>query len=120
MALTTKLNQMSVKDNSTFALTPPLSVNNYLLIANTPVNINMIDLVDVSGLAPSALLFSCTGNFYVLWNGTNATVPSATVTTGAGSELNPAVRHVGAAITNFSVVASSNCVLTLAIYSIFN
>lgn len=120
MALSTTINQMSVKDNATFALSPPLSVNNYVLTANVAVNITIANITDANGIKPSALLFSCTGNFYVLWNGTGATVPAVSITTGAGLELNPAVRHIGAVTTQFSVVAPVDCVLTLAIYSTFN
>jgi hypothetical protein len=120
MALTTRLNEMRVRDNVTFALEPPLSVNNYVLAANTAVNINISDLVDSAGITPKAMIFSCTGNFYVLWNGTGATIPSASVINGTGAEINPAIRRVGANITQFSIISPSACVLQLALYSQVN
>jgi len=120
MALSTILNEMRVRDNTTFALEPPLSVNNYVLPANTAVNINISDLVDSAGITPRAMIFSCTENFYVLWNGTGATVPSTSITNGTGLEINPAIRRVGANITRFSIIAPSSCVLQIALYSQVN
>jgi hypothetical protein len=120
MALLTRLNEMRVRDNVTFALEPAVSINNYVLAANTAVNINISDLIDSAGVTPKAMIFSCTGNFYVLWNGTGATVPSASVTNGTGAEINPAIRRVGANITRFSVIAPSACVLQIALYSQVN
>jgi hypothetical protein len=120
MALSTKLNEMRVRDNTTFALEPPLSVNNYVLPANTAVNINISDLVDSAGITPKAMLFSGSANYYVLWNGIDATAPSASIVNGTGAEFMPAIRRVGANITRFSVVSPVDCVLTIALYSQVN
>lgn len=120
MALSTRLNEMRVRDNVTFALEPPLSINNYVLAANTAVNINISDLVDSAGITPRAMIFNATGNYYVLWNGTGATVPSSSITNGTGAELMPAIRRIGANITKFSVVSPVACVLTIALYSQVN
>jgi len=120
MALSTKLNELRVRDNTSYALTPANSINNYVLAANTAVDINMSALADSTGILPTAMIFSCTGNFYVLWNGTGATVPSSSVINGTGAELNPAIRRIGQAITKFSVIAPTACVLQIALYSQIN
>lgn len=120
MALTTATNEFRVRDNNTFALSPAKSINAYQLVANTPVNINVSDLTDANSKKANALIFSCTGNFYILWNGSNAAVPSSNITDGTAPELNPSVRRLGGNITQFSIVAPANCVLTLSIFTLIN
>lgn len=120
MALSTPVSQMNVRDNATFALVPPSSVNAYKLVANTAQNINVSALTGSNGITATALVFSCNADFYVLWNGTGAAVPAANILTGASPELNPTIRHIPASITSFSLVAPADCILTVSIFYLLN
>lgn len=60
--------------------------------------------------------FSATSDFYMRFNAT-AAVPSADVTDGTGSELNPTVRRLqlgdnSAPVTSISVIAPVACIVT--------
>ena len=120
MALTTTTNEMRVRDNATYALTPAKSINNYVLAANTPVNINISALVDANGKNANVLIFSATADFYVKWNGSNAAVPSSNATDGAGVELNPTVRRIGGDITQLSLVSATTCIISMSIFTLIN
>lgn len=120
MALSTITNELRIRDNTTFALTPPTSINAYKLVANTAVNISVSALVDANSKNANALLFSSTGKFYVLWNGTGAAVPSSSITDGTAPELNPEVRRIGGGMTQFSIVAPADCIVTMSIFTLNN
>ena len=70
---------------------------------------------DANGKPPRIVNFSSTGNFYVNF-GTTAVVPTTTTTTGAASILNPGARSISG-ITAFSIIAPSNCIVTMEWYS---
>lgn len=63
-------------------------------------------------------LFSATGNYFVRWLGTPASVPVANVTGGDGMEINPIGRALGGVASGadktFSVIASADCILAIA------
>ena len=120
MALLTILNELRVRDNTTFALTPPKSVNTYVLAANTAVNINVSDLIDSAGIRPAALMFQSTGTFFIQWNATGAAIPGTSITDGTGLEIDPTTRRIGADITSFSLVSAAGCVVSIALYSQIN
>ena len=73
---------------------------------------NVAESSTVPALA-TKVFYSCTGNFYVLVNGT-ATVPGD-VTDGTASELNPA-GHLVSPGDVISFIAPAACVVTLAYY----
>ena len=58
------------------------------------------------------VLFSCTEDFWVIPGG-NATVPSADVTNGAASFLNPAMVEVGSK-SSFGIISESACKCSIA------
>lgn len=121
MALSTVVNNLQVRDNATFAMTPATSINNYVLTANTPVNITVSDLVDANGIQPNTITFGFTADIYVKWNGTGAAVPSGLGTTnGTGVEFNPVIRKISGSITQFSIVSASNCIVTLSLFQLSN
>lgn len=120
MALATITNEMSIRDNVTFALTPPNSINAYKLVANTAIDISVSALVDANAKKANVLLFNSTGKFYVKWNGTGATVPAASITDGTAPELTPTVRRIGGGMTQFSIVAPADCIVTMSIFTLNN
>ena len=61
------------------------------------------------------LLISSTVSFYASSLGT-AVIPTADVTDGTASELNPVLRAVGAGET-ISFIADRACVITISVYS---
>jgi len=61
------------------------------------------------------ILFSANCDFYVNPNGT-AAVPAADVTTGVGSELNPAAYYFSSPPTSISIISPVTCIVTMAIY----
>ena len=87
---------------------PPVSsyINNYALVANTPVSITPPGNSELA-------LFKGTANFYVRVAGA-AAVPAANVTDGTGAELNPDLRYIAGA--TISLVAPANCIVTIAFY----
>lgn len=115
MALTTETQLLQVQEAQGFALNCPSSVISRSLIANTAVNISVSDLADSNGILPTYLNFSGNGNFYVLWNGTGASVPG-NISDGTAPELNPSVRKITNGITQFSIVAPVDMILTISLY----
>jgi hypothetical protein len=113
MALTTKTNAFSTK--AEFFCQIPSSINNYILAAGAAQNIDVADLIDADGVKPTMLSFAATGDFFVKWNGT-AVDPIAALD-GTGQELNPAQRLLDSSINSFSIIATADCVLSLAIFS---
>lgn len=61
------------------------------------------------------VLFASTCDFYADVNGT-AAVPSADVTNGSASELNPTVRYLGGDVTTISLISADACVITMSFY----
>lgn len=99
-------------NTSTLIRAVPASVMARVLAASTAETIT----------APAGarfVLFSSTCDFYALTGGT-ATVPSADVTNGSASELNPAAYALyGSAgeVSSISVITSAtSCILTAAFY----
>jgi hypothetical protein len=66
-------------------------------------------------------IFSATGDFYARYDGAAATIPSSATWTSGNVELNPGVRKVTAltaeSSTVISVIAPTDCVITIAFYS---
>ncbi len=60
------------------------------------------------------VIFSATADFYVKVGGT-AAVPSADVTDGSGSMLNPQVRSIWGA-TTIGIIAPTTCIVTMEFY----
>jgi hypothetical protein len=58
-------------------------------------------------------------DYYVLFGSTAAAVPSVSLTTGNGSELNPTLRNVGStlATTGLSIISPQTGVVTMSWYS---
>jgi hypothetical protein len=120
MPLAVNVQPLSIRDNTTFGLTPPTAINNYVLAANTPVNITVSDLEGANGLVPNYLVFAANADFYVKWNGSGAAVPSTSITDGSGVELNPSVRKIGAGITSFSIVSATSCIVQIGLFALPN
>lgn len=80
-------------------------------------------LVLAAGVAESVTIpsgagfvyFSGNADFYVLCDGT-AEVPSADVTDGSASELNPTGYDL-ADVTSISIISSYSCIVTCSFYS---
>ena len=119
MALSTVTNQLQVRDNATFALTPAKSINAYKLVANTAINVAVSALVDANTKNANCVIFSCNADFYVLWEGDNAAVPAGSILTGLSPELNPTIRRI-AGLTKFSIVAPADCILTMSMFTLQN
>lgn len=97
--------------NSSEIRPAPGYVDAIVLVAGTQQTQN------VPANARWVLFSSSCGIFYAKAGSATATVPVATSTTGAASELNPAawdLRLQG--ITRISVISSSACILTLSFY----
>lgn len=120
MALSVNVQSLTIRDNITFGLTPPTAVNNYVLTANTPVNITVSNLTGANGLVPNYFVFASNADFWVKWNGSGATVPSSTVTDGTGLELNPSVRRIGAGVTSLSIVSATACIVQIGLFALPN
>lgn len=120
MALSVNVQPLVIRDNETFALTPPTAINNYVLSANTAVDVTVSNLTGANGLVPNYFVFASTGDFWIKWNGSSAAVPSVTVTNGSGLELNPSVRKIGAGITSFSIVSASACIVQIGLFALPN
>lgn len=61
------------------------------------------------------VIFSADCNFYANPNGV-AAVPAADVTTGVGSELNPTAYYYATPGVSISLIAATNCVVTMSFY----
>lgn len=120
MPLSVNVQPLSIRDNTTFGLTPPTAINNYVLEANTPVDIDISDLEGANVISPNYLVFAANADFYVKWNGTGAAVPSSNITDGTGVELNPSVRKIGAGITSFSMVSATACIVQIGLFALPN
>jgi hypothetical protein len=62
-------------------------------------------------------IFSCPNNFYAAYNGATAAVPSAEVTDGSASEMNPAGRVVSGGQTISFVSATASTPISISLYS---
>jgi len=115
MALTTTNNSLEVKDNNTFALTAPKSINAYVLTSNTAYDVTVSALTDAGGKEAMIVDFSANQDFYVLWGSTGAAVPAANILDGTSPELNPSTRAIRG-VTTFSIVSPVGCIVTMKIY----
>lgn len=120
MALSVNVQPLCIRDNTTFGLTPPTAINDYVLSANVAVDITVSDLVGANGITPNYLVFAANADFYVKWNGTGAAVPSVSITNGTGVELNPSVRKIGAGIATFSIVSPTACIVQIGLFALPN
>ena len=92
--------------------------NSYAILGASYVDVYYGDAAAATFTVPAGanyVLFSATGDFYVRWDGSAAAIPSADVTNGAGSELNPVVRDV-APSQQFSIIAAAAVVVTMSFY----
>lgn len=112
MAFTLPLDQLQIKENQSFGLTPCNNINDYVLAANTAKTITFP--VDVNGANPNYVFFAANGIFYARWSGA-ATVPVADSADGVGSELTPAQRYVNG-ITSVSVIAPAATIISIAYF----
>jgi hypothetical protein len=115
MALTTETQLFQVQEGQGFAINCPSSVISRSLSANTSVNISISNLADASGDLPTYLIFSGNGNFYVRWNASSASIPGNN-SDGTAAELNPGVRKITNSITQFSIIAPADMILTILLY----
>lgn len=95
------------------------SHNTYAIDGPDSVDIYYGDAAATTFTVPSGarfVLFAATGDFYVRWDGSAAAIPSADVTNGSGSEVNPIVRSVKGSET-FSIIAAADVIVTMAWYS---
>jgi hypothetical protein len=60
------------------------------------------------------VLFSANADFYANYT-TTATVPSVSTSTGAASELNPALRYIEG-VTSISLISPTVCIITIGVY----
>lgn len=67
---------------------------------------------EVSGERPAQAVLSATGNFYVRFGGT-AAIPSAQITNGTGSLLNPTYFRVFPGMV-FSIIGAPGVVVTMS------
>lgn len=105
--ITTKHSLIQVNESKGFALLASASNVILRLAANTAQNILISDLADVDGNLPTFLNFNAVGgDFYIVWQGTNAAIPSSNQLAGTSGEFNPALRRVGS-YTQFSIVSAS-------------
>ena len=106
---------MQVQEAQGFAINCPSSVISRSLSAETAVNISVSSLADANGTLPTYLIFAGTGNFYVLWNGADAEIPG-NISDGTAPELCPSVRKITNSITQFSIIAPADMILTISLY----
>lgn len=101
---------MSVSSDGSFALKQSDCINARVLAAGVAETFQV-------PAGSEVVVFSATGDFYakIADTSTDAAVPSADVTDGSASELNPAVREVSP--TGYiSLIASAATIVTLAYY----
>lgn len=63
------------------------------------------------------LNFSSTDDFYVNFNGNTAAVPSASVTDGSASALNPAMRAAAPGVSAIGLISPYNCIVTVEVFA---
>jgi hypothetical protein len=90
------------------------------------IGLTLSDHIDARVLAVSAaeshtiptgaryVMFSANGDFYANFAGT-AAIPTADVTDGTASILNPQLRTIGAA-TTISLISPAACIVTMEFY----
>jgi len=98
-------------NNGSFALRASTYIDSRVLAANTAETAT-VPTDSLTGLKASYVVFSSTCSFFTNFRGT-ATVPSADITDGSSSELNPTVRYLAGTITSISIIADSACTVTL-------
>lgn len=93
------------------AIVPPAPnyVQNRVLAASTAETVTW-------PTGATVVVFGRDGDFWVRWDGSAAAVPSADVTDGGGSELNPTARSRNGQST-FSVIAEDVRKLSMAFYA---
>jgi len=97
------------KADGSFALETPVYVNDYVLTAGTAKT------VSVPANARYAFI-SANGDIWANFSGGTAAIPVADITDGSGSELNPTVRYMHAALSSFSLISAANALVSIAWY----
>jgi hypothetical protein len=91
-----------------------------IIIASKYINVRRLAAgvaeTETTPSGASYVVFTSDVDFYVCWNGAAATSPSADVTNGEGSELNPTERYIGG-VSSFSIIADAAGSVMLAYYS---
>jgi hypothetical protein len=102
--------------NGSFALTEATTIDARVLAANVAES-ETVPSITVDGVAALAnyVVFSANCDFYVRMDGT-AAVPSADITDGTASELNPTVRYLGGNVAAIGLKSASSCIVTMQFY----
>lgn len=116
MTITAALIPFMQMPNGSFSIPPARWIDHIVLAANVAQTYTFPNGAVVA-------LISANADFYAAWRylgdatPPTATVPAATVSTGAGMDLNPNNRYV-AGITAVSLISAGACIISIASYEL--